>query len=77
MSSAWNIQTTNAAVTLSLPGDIKANVNAGTTNGHIVVDLPNQSRSDSSRTEVHTALNGGGPDLSIRTTNGSIHLGGI
>jgi len=77
MSSAWNIQTTNAAVNLSLPADIKANVNAGTTNGRIVVDLPHESRGDSSRTEVHTALNGGGPDLSVRTTNGSIHLSGI
>jgi hypothetical protein len=76
LSPAWNISTTNASVNLSVPRDLKANLDAGTTNGHIKLDLPVAVQGYQSGTQIRGALNGGGPDMSVRTTNGGIHLSG-
>ncbi len=77
MSSAWRIRTTNAGVDLSLPTNLQANVDASTSNGSITLDLPTEVEGSHSKTEVRGAMNGGGPEMSIRTTNGGIHIRGI
>jgi len=77
LSSTWKLRTTNAGVDLSLPPDLQANVDANTSNGSVTVDLPNGVQGTRTKTEVRGALNGGGPELSIRTTNGGIHIRGI
>jgi DUF4097 and DUF4098 domain-containing protein YvlB len=77
VSSAWNIRTTNAGIDLALPPDLKANVDASTTNGSVTVDLPSGVQGIHSGTEVRGAMNGGGPEMTLRTTNGGIHVRGI
>ncbi len=77
LSSAWKIRTSNAGVDLSLPTNLQANVDASTSNGSVTVDLPNDVQGSHSKTEVRGAMNGGGPEMSIRTSNGSIHIRGI
>jgi len=75
VASDWSIRTTNSSVSLAIPPGLKANLDASTSNGHVTVDLPGDaSRSES---EVRTALNGGGHQVSVRTTNGAIHVRAI
>jgi DUF4097 and DUF4098 domain-containing protein YvlB len=76
VSSEWAIHTTNSSVNLSIPKDLKANFVANTTNGRVTIDLPNEGGFHG-ETHVRTALNGGGHELSVHTTNGAIHLSGI
>lgn len=75
VASAWRIHTTNSSVNLAIPKSLKANLSAGTTNGRITLEFPNENTDGG--TEVRTALNGGGPEVSVHTTNGPIHLRGI
>jgi hypothetical protein len=77
MSSDWRVRTTNARVDLSLPTDLKANLNASTTNGRITSDLPITVQGEVGREELRGTLNGGGPEMTIRTTNGAIRVSGI
>ena len=74
MTSDWSLHTGNAAVFLALPADFQANLDATTSNGKIVLNLPAEVRGVVGGSQLHGALNGGGPSLSIHTTNGSIHL---
>lgn len=65
--------TTNGGITLSLPADVKADVDAATTNGSITSDLPLTSDSFS-KSRIRGTLNGGGVPIRMRTTNGSIRI---
>jgi hypothetical protein len=77
MSSSWHIRTTNGRVDLSVPTDLKANLNVDTNNGRIKLDLPVAMQGFEDRGLVRGTLNGGGPELSISTTNAGIHVRGI
>jgi DUF4097 and DUF4098 domain-containing protein YvlB len=66
-------ETTNGRVTVTVPATLRAEVDAATTNGHIDSYLPVLTHS-SSRTALRGTVNGGGPKLKIRTTNGSIDI---
>lgn len=77
MASAWSITTTNSAVDLSVPSGLKATLDASTSNGGITVDLPVTVQGYQSRSRFAGTLNGGGPDLSIHTSNGSMSVRGI
>jgi DUF4097 and DUF4098 domain-containing protein YvlB len=76
MSSGWSIHTTNAMVDLSVPSDFKATVDAETSNASIKLELPVTMQEYDSKRHVRGALNGGGGELSIHTTNGSIRIRG-
>lgn len=67
-------KTTNGNVDLSLPPDARAEVSARTTNGSIKSDLPLQISGSFSRTKLSGTLNGGGQEIDLRTTNGSIRI---
>jgi DUF4097 and DUF4098 domain-containing protein YvlB len=77
VSSPWSIRTSNSGVDLSLPTGLKANLDASTTNGGITLNLPVQVQGYQSGTEIHGTLQGGGPEISIHTTNGGIAVRGI
>ncbi len=77
MASDWRIHTTNGHVDLSVPADLKANIAVDTNNGRIRLDLPVTTQGYDDRTELRGTLNGGGPELSIGTTNASIRIGAI
>jgi len=76
MSSDWTIHTSNAAVDLTVPSDFKATLDAQTSNASITLDLPVTLQGYDSKRQIHGALNGGGPELSIHTSNGAIHVRG-
>ena len=70
---AMRFETTNGRITLSVPASLAAEINAATTNGSVRSDLP-LTTSRYSRTSVKGTLNGGGPEIRLRTTNGGIDI---
>jgi hypothetical protein len=77
MSSNWSIRTTNGPVEVELPTDLKANLKVDTNNGRIKLDLPVTSQGFEDRGSIRGTLNGGGPEMSVSTTNAGIHVRGI
>ena len=79
MSSVGNerisLETTNGSVTLMLPDKAKATVSASVTNGGINVgSLDNFDVTEKARRRLEGKLNGGGTEVELHTTNGSIRL---
>lgn len=74
MGKGVKLETTNGRITVALPRAISARVDAETTNGRINTDLP-IATTRSEKTAVRGTINGGGgADVKLRTTNGSIDI---
>ena len=63
-----------AASPCVLPDGFAANLDAHTGDGHITVDLPVTAEGGIHEDSVSGKLNGGGPVLTVRTGDGSVHL---
>jgi DUF4097 and DUF4098 domain-containing protein YvlB len=74
VSSAWSIQTGDGSVDLEVPGDLAANLDARTHDGHISLGLQVTVTGKFNSSSIHGKLNGGGQALTIHTKDGSIHL---
>jgi hypothetical protein len=74
VSSAWSIHTGDGSVDLEVPGDLAANLDASTHDGHISLGLQVTVEGTFSSSSIHGKLNGGGQALTIHTGDGSIHL---
>jgi len=74
MASGWTVHTGDGGVTLRLPNGFAANLDAHTGDGHITVDLPLTTEGGIHEDSVTGKLNGGGPVLTVRTGDGSVHL---
>jgi len=72
-SNHMDFETTNGSISLTVPPNFGAEVSAETTNGSIRSDLPVTTRSFSRR-ELRGTINGGGVQLGLHTTNGSIEI---
>lgn len=68
-----SFETTNGRITLAIPTNLAADINASTTNGSVRSDLP-LTMNRSTRTSIRGTLNGGGPEIRLRTTNGGIDI---
>jgi hypothetical protein len=77
ITSGWNIGTSNAWVDLSVPTDLKADLNVVTSNGGVQLDLPLTVQGFQGTSQLRGTLNGGGPEVSVHTSNGHIHVGGV
>jgi DUF4097 and DUF4098 domain-containing protein YvlB len=71
------LETTNGNISARLPRTFAASLDASTTNGGIDSDLPVATRGSLSKHSLRGTINGGGPDLHLRTTNGSIRIKAI
>ena len=70
-------ETVNGSIRLEVPAQINANLDIRTSNGRITTaDLP-ITTTRSSRRRVEGTLGEGGPDLRLKTVNGSITLGPV
>ena len=70
-----DVRTTNGSVSLTLPVNAAADLNASVTNGAIIVaGLPFDAL-DQSRRHFSARINGGGTPVTVRTTNGAIRIG--
>ncbi|NIO48419.1 MAG: DUF4097 family beta strand repeat protein [Candidatus Aminicenantes bacterium] len=70
-------RTTNGSITLRIGSleKVNADLNARTTNGTISLDLPVTLKSmKKSRRSLEAQIGQGGPEISLRTTNGSIRI---
>jgi len=75
MAMGWRIETGDGGVTVRLPRDFGAELDAHTGDGHISVDFPvTASFRERRDNEVRGRINGGGSPFSIRTHDGSIHV---
>ena len=69
-----SFSTVNGSISLDLPDDVDADVNARWVNGRLETDLPLELMGRVSRRSARGVLGDGGPELNLRTVNGSIHL---
>ena len=79
LSGASHIESRDGSVTLRVPKGLAAELDVKTHDGSISSDLPlmtngYDSHGDSGHS-VHGTMNGGGPLLSIRSSDGSVRLG--
>ena len=74
LGSAWEIHTSDGSVRASIPGDLKADMDVDTGDGHIDSDIPITVQGSLSRNHLRGTLNGGGPLFRIHTGDGSVHL---
>jgi hypothetical protein len=68
------VKTTNGNVDVSLPASAEFKVNAGTTNGKIHTDFPITVQGSLSSKDLSGTVGGGGRELKVVTTNGTIKL---
>jgi DUF4097 and DUF4098 domain-containing protein YvlB len=70
--SGVTLRTSNARVTLGIPADLSINLDLATSNGRIVVDDPAIGIPAPSGTSFSGAVGGGGPTVTVRTSNADI-----
>ncbi|HVS01566.1 MAG TPA: hypothetical protein VMT16_02265 [Thermoanaerobaculia bacterium] len=70
------LQTVNGSIVVRAPPDLAAVVDARTTHGCVDSELPLEVEGRRSRSRMVGRLNGGGGQIVLRTTNGSISLHG-
>jgi putative adhesin len=74
MQTDWSVSTSDGSIDLKLPPDLAANLEAHTGDGHIDVDFPITTQGRIGNHDLRATLHGGGPLLSLRTTDGSIRI---
>jgi DUF4097 and DUF4098 domain-containing protein YvlB len=74
LNAGWRLETGDGSVSLEVPGDLAADVDLHTSDGHIDLDMPVTTSGKIRQNEIQGKLNGGGSSLVIRTGDGSIHL---
>jgi hypothetical protein len=74
LENGWSVRTGDGSVDMSLPGDLRANIEASTNDGRISLGIPVTVEGSFSTSQIHGKMNGGGQPLTIHTGDGSIHL---
>jgi len=74
VATGWTVHTGDGSVTMSIPGDLQANIDATTNDGRISLGIPVTVEGTMGTSQIHGKMNGGGQPLTIHTGDGSIHL---
>ena len=74
VATTWSIRTGDGSVDITLPGDLQANIDASTNDGHISLGIPVTVEGTFSNSQIHGKMNGGGQSLTVHTGDGSIRL---
>jgi len=77
IEAAWSLRTGDGGITLRLPEDLGAELDAETGDGRIVLDRPVTVTGTIERASVRGTLGSGGAPLRLRTGDGSIRLTGL
>ncbi len=77
MNGDWTMRTSDGSITLRVPGDFSAFLDAWTSDGHIDLQLPVEISGRVEEKRIRGKLRGGGPTLQIHTSDGSITLRGL
>jgi DUF4097 and DUF4098 domain-containing protein YvlB len=75
LTSSWQLRTSDGSVHLTLPPDLKANLDASSNNGSVTLEPPVKVDGHVSHSRIQGAMNGGGPEVLVHTSSGSIHVG--
>jgi DUF4097 and DUF4098 domain-containing protein YvlB len=70
----WSVSSEDGGIRLRIPHDLAATLNARTQDGSLSIDLPVQVQGRVRNHELVGDLNGGGPTLRLRTSDGSIRV---
>ncbi len=73
-AGSCELSTSGGSITVKLAADIKVNVDAGTTGGRVTTDFPVTVQGELSKSHLRATINGGGPDLILHTSGGSIYI---
>ena len=76
MSFPWSIRTGDGSVEVDIPKGLKADLDAATRDGRISLSAPVSVEGEISNRRVRGRLNGGGPELRIRTGDGHVRVRG-
>ena len=74
VANSWNVHSGDGSITLRLPVDLNANLEAHTGDGNINMDYPIMMSGTLSHGSVHGKLNAGGGTLAVSSGDGSIHI---
>src|SRR6266511_3146399 len=74
VAGAWSLRSGDGGITLRLPDDLSADLDAHTGDGNIDLDLQVTVSGTISSSTVRGKLGAGGPPLKVQTGDGSIHL---
>jgi hypothetical protein len=68
------LKTSGGSITVYLAENVAVNVDAGTSGGSIHTDFPLTLQGKISKQKLKAQINGGGPELSLHTSGGSIYI---
>ena len=68
------LKTSGGSITVYLAEDVSLNVDAGTSGGSIHTEFPVTIQGKVSKRELKAQINGGGPELYLHTSGGSIYI---
>jgi len=74
VTAPWSVRTSDGNVTLHLPGELDADLDAHAQDGRISFGFPITVSGELSRSRIHAKLNAGGPPLRVRTSDGNIQV---
>jgi hypothetical protein len=74
-TSSSRVTTGNGVISMTVPRDLKADIEMSTGHGSLHCDLPLMSQASTDR-HIHGSANGGGPTLSLHSSAGGITLNG-
>jgi DUF4097 and DUF4098 domain-containing protein YvlB len=74
VTNGWNLHSGDGHITLRVPGDLNATLDAHTGDGSITLDIPIQVSGSLSHSSVRGKMNAGGPTLAVSSGDGSIHI---
>lgn len=74
LRQAWDVRTSDGSVTMRVPGDLAADVELHTGDGHITTNIPIVVEGSFSGHDLRGKMNGGGNRLTVRTSDGSVTL---
>ena len=74
LREAWDVRTSDGSVALRVPGDLAADVELHTSDGHITTNIPIVVEGSLNSHDVRGKLNGGGQRLTVHTSDGSVTL---
>jgi len=73
----WSLETSDGRIGLRIPPDLKATLDARSRDGSLDVDLPVSIQGRVHRNRLQGDLNGGGPLLTLRSSDGGIRISAL
>ena len=77
LAEPWSLESSDGRIGLRVPADLKATLDARSRDGSLDVDLPVSIQGKIHRNRLQGDLNGGGPLLTLRSSDGGIRISAL